>query len=53
MNGNEEKKAPKMVQNVVQAETIYDEYEKHENCVVEIWRNSKTGEVSVGWYENE
>ena len=52
MNGNE-KKEPKLVKNVVTADNVYDECEVHENVTVEIWKNSKTGEVSIGWYENE
>ena len=32
---------------------IYDIEEIHENCTVEIWKNSITGEVSIGWYEGE
>lgn len=32
---------------------IYDEEEIHENCTVQILRNSLTGEESVGWWENE
>lgn len=32
---------------------IYDEEELHQNCTVQILRNSVTGEVSVGWWENE
>jgi hypothetical protein len=32
---------------------FYDEEEIHRNCTVQIWRNSKTGEVSIGWWENE
>lgn len=31
----------------------FDEEEIHENCTVQILRNSVTGEVSVGWWENE
>lgn len=31
---------------------VYDECEIHENCTVEIWKNSTTGEISIGWYEN-
>jgi hypothetical protein len=31
---------------------IFDEREVHENCTVEIWKNSATGEISIGWYEN-
>ena len=38
----------------VKVETnIFDEEEIHENCTVQILRNSITGETSVGWYENE
>ena len=33
--------------------TLFDEEEIHPNCTVQIWRNSVTGEVSVGWWENE
>ena len=32
--------------------SIYDEEEIHRNCTVQIWRNSVTGEESVGWWEN-
>lgn len=32
---------------------IYDIEEIHENCTVQVLRNSLTGEVSVGWWENE
>ena len=31
---------------------IFDEEEIHPDCTVVIWRNSITGEESVGWYEN-
>ena len=31
---------------------IFDEEEVHENCTVVIWRNSETGEQSIGWREN-
>lgn len=32
---------------------LYDEEETHENCTVQILRNSITGETSVGWWENK
>lgn len=32
---------------------IYDEEEIHENCTVQILRNSVTGAYSFGWWENE
>ena len=31
---------------------LYDQEDIHEDCTVIIWRNSVTGEESVGWYEN-
>lgn len=37
---------------IVQSVGIYDEEEIHENCTVQIWKNSVTGECSVGWWEN-
>lgn len=32
---------------------IFDEEEIHENCTVQILKNSVTGQCSVGWWENE
>ena len=32
--------------------SIYDLEEVHENCTVQIWKNSNTGKYSIGWYEN-
>ena len=31
---------------------VFDEEEVHPNCTVQIWRNSVTGDVSIGWWEN-
>ena len=31
---------------------LYDSEEVHENCTVQILKNSVTGETSVGWWEN-
>lgn len=31
---------------------IYDVEEIHRDCTVQILRNSVTGEVSIGWWEN-
>lgn len=33
-------------------ERRFDVVERHENCTVEVLRNSETGEESVGWWEN-
>ena len=32
---------------------LYDQEEVHENCTVQILRNSYTGKISIGWYENQ
>lgn len=32
---------------------LYDQEEIHENCTVQILRNSITGAVSVGWWSND
>ena len=32
---------------------LFDEVEIHENCTVQVLRNTVTGEVSIGWWENE
>ena len=32
---------------------LFDQEERHTNCTVQILKNSVTGEVSVGWWENE
>ncbi len=32
---------------------IYDTEEIHHNCTVQVLRNSLTGEVSVGWWEEK
>ncbi len=34
-------------------ENVYDQEELHPDCTVQILRNSLTGEISVGWWENE
>lgn len=33
--------------NLYNKETIYT------NCTVQIWENTYTGEISIGWYPNE
>ena len=33
--------------------SFFDQEEIIENCTVQILTNSKTGEVSVGWWRNE
>lgn len=36
----------------VDSVALFDEVETHTDCTVQILRNSVTGEVSVGWWEN-
>lgn len=31
---------------------IFDKEELHNDCTVQIWENTETGAVSVGWWEN-
>lgn len=31
---------------------MFDDEEIHENCTVQVWRNTATGETSVGWWQN-
>lgn len=39
---------------IVNVETIFfDKEEIHENCTVQVLTNTATGDVSVGWWENE
>lgn len=37
---------------MITSPNTFDEVEEHPNCTVQILSNSKTGEVSVGWWEN-
>jgi len=39
--------------NVELSTGIFDEEEVHHNCLVQIWRNSETGEESIGWKPEE
>jgi hypothetical protein len=32
---------------------IFDEEEIHENCTVQILRNSQTDDISIGWWEGD
>lgn len=39
---------------IVEVETnIFDRREVYEDCTVEVLQNSATGEISVGWWEND
>ena len=46
-------KCPFREENRAVSMAIYDEEEIHENCTVQVLRNSVTGEISVGWWEND
>lgn len=32
---------------------LYEEVELHTNCTVQVLRNVLTGELSVGWWDND
>lgn len=33
--------------------SMFDQEEIHRNCTVQILKNSVTGEISIGWWEND
>ena len=41
-----------MINDAEVADAIFDVEERHENCTVQILKNSVTGAESVGWWEN-
>lgn len=36
--------------NNAKEDDCFDLVETYHNCTVEVWKNTRTGEVSVGWY---
>lgn len=51
----EEKQAFQMAIDALKDEPRIDDYdteEIYENCTVQIWENTKTGDVSIGWWQN-
>ena len=39
---------------ILEVETnFFDKEEIYENCIVQVLTNTETGEVSVGWWQNE
>ena len=54
MVGDEYPLTPSSPDDGAEIETsIFNERTVYPNCTVEVWRNSVTGEVSVGWYRND
>ena len=50
MNNEEERKDG----TIVKISTgLFDKVETYRNCTVQILTNSVTGEVSIGWWEND
>lgn len=40
--------------NIRRVETnVYDKEEVYEDCTVQVLTNTRTGDVSVGWWRNE
>ena len=38
---------------VTSAVSFYDQVEVYDNCTVEVLTNSKTGDISYGWWKND
>ena len=54
MVGDEYPLTPSSPYDGAEIETnLYDERTVYPNCTVEVWRNSITGECSIGWWRNE
>ena len=54
MNSDSKESNERMEENRLDVSmAIFDEEEIHENCTVQVLRNSVTGEISVGWWEND
>lgn len=34
-------------------DNLYDKEEIFPNCTVQVWTNTKTGKVSIGWWPND
>ena len=41
-----------LVTDMMQVSGFYDTQEIYPDCTVQVWRNSRTGAVSVGWWQN-
>ena len=41
-----------LVTDMMTVSGFYDVQEIHPDCTVQVWRNSRTGAVSVGWWKN-
>lgn len=52
-----DKKSPRIevkIEEATKIETgVFDIVEEHDNCFVQVLKNSVTGEISIGWKENE
>ena len=44
---------PNFELSTMTASNVYDECEIHRGVTVEIWKNSTTGECSIGWYKED
>lgn len=42
----------KLIDEALEHGDYFDEEEIHTDCTVQILRNSRTGEISVGWWKN-
>ena len=42
-----------LVTDMMTVSGYYDIEETHPDCTVQVWKNSRTGAVSVGWWDNK
>ena len=47
-----EKEQQKLLEEAIENGDYFDEEELYPDCTVQILKNRKTGEISVGWWKN-
>lgn len=40
-------------ESIISLISFYDQEETYSNCTVQILKNSKTGDLSIGWWKND
>lgn len=47
-----EEERQKLLQEAIDNDDYFEEEELHTDCTVQVLRNKRTGEISVGWWRN-
>ena len=47
-----EEEKRRLMAEAAESGDVFDEEELYHNCTVQVWRSSKTGRVSIGWWRN-